>query len=302
MTRLQKKCLIASACFHGLMVAVFLATAAFRSEPPAITAQQVLTLIPAKVLDTPGVGGDPVPAPVTRQPPLPASPPAPPAPPVVHPAPPPVAPPRPAPPPRTPPTPPAPVPAVARPGPAPAPRAHTITPSYDSAAPPSRPAPRSADTSAQTRAAAQASAQAAAQAAQAAARERAQEVSNAFAALGSSVRGRETPVSAMPLPGEGGGEAFVNYDSAVCNVYYNAWTPEASPHKPTSPIVKIVISRNGNVTSAEFVAKSGDPLLDRSVQRALDAVKEVPPFPPGSTDTERSLFIRFNPEAKQSAG
>jgi len=48
MTRLQKKCLVGSACFHGLTVAVFLATAAFRSEP-AITEGRVLTLIPTRM-------------------------------------------------------------------------------------------------------------------------------------------------------------------------------------------------------------------------------------------------------------
>ena len=121
-------------------------------------------------------------------------------------------------------------------------------------------------------------------------------------ALESNIHGSETTDNVAALPGDGGGEAFVNYGTAICNVYYNAWRPEEPAHKLTPPAVKIVVSRNGHVTSAEFVAKSGDPLLDQSVQRALDAVKELPPFPPGSTDTERSFIIRFNPEAKQSAG
>ena len=56
MTRLQTKCLIGSALFHGLTVVVFLATAAFRSAP-TVTGDQVLNLIPAKILDDPGFGG-----------------------------------------------------------------------------------------------------------------------------------------------------------------------------------------------------------------------------------------------------
>jgi TonB family protein len=201
-------------------------------------------------------------------------------------------------PPQRSPTPPKPI--AAKPAPDPAPVTHKITPSYTPVAP-SRSSSRSTDTPAQTRAAELAASQAAAREA---AGRRAQEaaVATALAGLDSSIRGREIPVTVAALPGDGGGEAFASYDTAVCTVYYNAWRPEDPARKVAAPVVKIVVSRNGNVTSSAFVSKSGDPLLDRSVQRALDAVKELPPFPPTSTDTERSFVITFNPEAKQSAG
>ena len=39
--------------------------------------------------------------------------------------------------------------------------------------------------------------------------------------------------------------------------------------------VKIVVSRNGNVLSSDFVTKSGDAAVDKSIQRALDQVERV---------------------------
>ena len=151
---------------------------------------------------------------------------------------------------------------------------------------------RSADSAAQERAAAQA----------ANAKRIQQEVAAAFASLDSSVHSKDTSVAVATLPGEGGGEAFASYDTAVKSAYYNAWRPELTARKTAVSDVKIVVSRNGSITSSEFVSKSGDPLLDRSVQRALDAVKQLPPFPPGATDLERTFIIRFNPETLPSAG
>jgi len=301
MTRLQTKCLIGSALFHGLTVVVFLATAAFRSAP-TVTGDQVLNLIPAKILDDPGFGGQPAPAPVKPQPYPPAIQPAPPKPPS-QPAP--VAPPA---PPKPPPQP-APAappktvaattsrqpdvkPAAARPGPSPTPVRRGIKVTLDPVTPSTGATSRNSDSAAQAWAAEQAANHKRVQ----------EEFAAAFAALDSSVRSKETPVNVVALPGEGGGEAFVNYGTAVCSVYYNAWRPEVTSRRLTVPVAQIVVSRNGSVTSSELVTKSGDPLLDRSVQRALDAVKELPPFPPNATDTERSFIIRFNPEAKQSAG
>ncbi len=313
MTRLQKKCLVGSAFFHGLMVVVFLATAAFRSRTTTtITEAQVLTLVPTKILDRLESGGqsapaivNPLPSPPAARPapPSPQPQPAPPAPTRIQPPPAPPAPPRPQlqPSRSTPPKPaatttarqpadtkPAPVNPIPRPG---ATR-RGITVDLSQITPSTRGPSRSADAAAQERAAAQA----------ANAKRIQQEVAAAFASLDSSVHSKDNSVAVATLPGEGGGEAFASYDTAVKSAYYNAWSPELSARKTAVSDVKIVVSRNGSITSSEFVSKSGDPLLDRSVQRALDAVKQLPPFPPGATDLERTFIIRFNPETLPSAG
>ena len=289
MTHLQKKCLVGSFCLHGLTVAVFLATAAFRSAP-TITEEQVLTLIPATVLDRPGVGVEPAPAAVKPQPSPPATVPTPPRP---QPQPAQAAPPK----PQTPPNPATPPKTVAatrstpvKPAPTPAPTRPEIKVDLTPAAPSTKPPSRSNPSAAQEQAAAQE-----------AKSKLIQQAAEALAALGSSVQGKASPVSAAPLAGQGGGEAYISYDNAVASVYYNAWQPETT-HRMAVAVVKIIVLRNGSVTSSEFVTKSGDALLDHSVQRALDAVKQLPPFPPNATDVERSYIIKFDPETKQSAG
>jgi hypothetical protein len=279
MTRLGKKCLLGSAFFHGLTVAVFLATAAFRTAPPPPTGEQVLTLVPGtRIVDTPTIGGGPAPAPAPA--PIPAAPP------------------RQAPQPSPAPRRSDPTPAVPRAVPDPAPQAHHITPTFTPAAPSPRSPSRNAESSTPTHTASQT-------APREDATKRAQEIKDAFASLGSSVRGRDTPVTVVPLPGDGGGDAFVNYRDAVFSAYYHAWkTPEASTRNTAVADVKIVVSRNGDVLSSDFVSKSGDPEVDKSVQRALDQVErqKLPRFPAESSDDERTFLLRFDLQAKQSAG
>jgi len=301
MTHLQKKCLVGSVCLHGLTVAVFLATAAFRSAP-TITEEQVLTLIPATVLDRPGVGGEPPPAAIKPQRAASATVPTPPRP---QPQPTPVTPPKsqPQPTPATPPktvaaTPPRQLDtrsAPTKPAPAPAPTRPGIKVDLTQTAPATKAPTRKTDSAVPAQPAAQ----------EANTKRLEQEVAEAFAALGSSVQSRTSLVSVAALPGEGGGEAFVNYRTAVFNAYYQAWkTPEGTSRRLAVADVKIVVARDGAILSSEFVSKSGDPEVDQSIQRALDQVErqKLPPFPAGAVDAQRPFIIRFNLEAKQAAG
>jgi protein TonB len=294
-TRLQKKCLIGSACFHGLTAAVFLVTSAFRSEPP-VTTEQVITLIPTTaIVDGPTHGGDPLPAAAKPQPAQPAlsSPPAQP------PAPTPLAP-HPAEPPKTEvkntPKPPAPDIAPEKPSLEPAPKKPKIDVDLTQNTPPGKKPLKNADTAAQTRAAAQA-----------ASKKLAKGIAEAFAGLESSAHSPELSSKVVSPStgsgGEGGGEAFVNYGIAIRNAYYQAWIiPDGTTHNLAVTEVRIVVQRDGTVTLAEIVSKSGDNAVDRSVQRALDAVHHLPPFPPGAQDAERTFSIGFNLKAKQEDG
>ncbi len=301
MTRLQKKCLVGSACFHGLTVVVFLVTAAFRSEPP-VTTEQVMTLFSPTIVDSPTRGGNPLPA-VRAEAAQPALP-APAAPPPARFTPAPIPPlPVPAGPPKNivknTPKPPARETAPVKPSVEPAPKKHEIDVDLTQTTSSKKPS-KSTDTAAQSRAAAQA-------AARAADKKRAQEIADVFAGLDSALHSTEPASKVVALStgtgGEGGGEAFVNYRTAVFNAYYQAWkTPDGTTHNLAVTDAKIVVQRDGTVSFSEIVNKSGDTAVDRSVQRALDAVRHLPPFPPGALDAERSFIIRFNLEAKQEAG
>jgi TonB family protein len=296
MTRLQKKCFVVSGGAHGLLLVVLLAAAAFRPEP-SLTEQQVLTLVPFRVLDRAGSGGEPAAA-VAPQPPRPESRPAPretlPQPRETTPQP------RLSEPPKavakTTPTEPKTTPTepkkstAEKPAPEPAPNKHVITPEYTPVTAGKKPAEKS-DSSAQARARADAS------------KARSAELASALEELASNVRATGAKSTVVALPGEGGGEAFVGYETAIFNAYYHAWkTPEETTDRLAVADAKIVVSRDGTIVSAEIVSKSGDAAVDRSVQRALDQVKTLPPFPEKAKDTQRSFLIRFNLEAKQSSG
>ena len=66
--------------------------------------------------------------------------------------------------------------------------------------------------------------------------------------------------------------------------------------------VRVVINRSGKVTSARILERSSSAVMNRTVQRALDDVRFVAPFPEGAKDTERSFKIIFNLQSKRSAG
>ncbi len=297
MNRLQKKCFLFSMAAHGLLVTILLVGAAFRNNPEK-SDFQVLTLIPPQLLDRAGAGGGGGPEiTVAPQPqPRPQSQPQPVPQPEVSQA-------------RTPVEPAQPrQPQVAqvaprhapdetelppdRDGPSPVPvrRHHQIKPDFtpvqrSSAAAKSSPT-RTAETSAhpsETR--------------------RIQEIERAFAGLASNVRNRAGQITPMQLPGAGGGAAFVGYETAIFNAYFNAWkAPDDLADRLASADAKIVVARDGSILSAEIVAHSGHRELDRSVDQALRAVLKLPPFPESARDSERAFLIRFNLEAKLSSG
>jgi TolA protein len=108
--------------------------------------------------------------------------------------------------------------------------------------------------------------------------------------------------TAIVVPGPGG-EAFANYGLYVRSMYDSAWSaPQDAPEDSAKVQIKVVIGRDGSIISSEITRKSGNPALDKSVQRALNAVRQFPPFPAESTDRERVFFINFDLKAKRQIG
>ena len=100
-----------------------------------------------------------------------------------------------------------------------------------------------------------------------------------------------------------GGEAYANYAQFVKSVYEDAWivTDDLTDENSTAK-VSVTIARSGQVISARMERRSGNSILDKSVQRALDKVKFVAPFPAGATDEQRTFLINFNLKAKRLLG
>jgi len=92
-----------------------------------------------------------------------------------------------------------------------------------------------------------------------------------------------------------------NYATVVRSVYDQAWVlPDKIANDNENVTVSVTIARDGTVISSRIVTPSGDGPVDDSVQKALDHVTFVAPFPEGSTDKERTYTIVYNPQIKKS--
>jgi colicin import membrane protein len=109
-------------------------------------------------------------------------------------------------------------------------------------------------------------------------------------------------VGEIGIPGPGG-QAYASYGLVLRKIYENAWIPP-NAGRGDEPVVsvEVVIRKDGTVLSRRITKKSGRTELDKTVQRALDRVNKVPAFPSGSTDEQRTFTIDFNLTDKLSLG
>jgi colicin import membrane protein len=308
MTRLQKKCLVFSLSLHGLLTVILFASAGFSSSPPPQDLQ-IMTLIPANIVDRAGAGGGTPVVNLVAQPKA-QSQPQPQPQPQAAPAPQPV---------KTEPVRekmehaqvPVPTPAqhkeTVRPLPVPdetkdvtmeskpkqsKPPRHEIHVSYTlaNASTTSRKRP---EKSSQTETASSSHSEA----------RRLKEIENSLNELASGVRSSGSPNTIVDVDGIGGGASFAGYKDAVASYYYRAWSTPEDASRQLSADAKVVVARDGSVISAELIRSSGDQTLDKSVERALRAVTRLPPFPASTQDQQRTFVIRFSPlEAKEMTG
>jgi periplasmic protein TonB len=300
MTRLQKKCFFVSAGMHGLLLLILLGSSAFRSRPVAKDITLPMTMVNIPITDEQGVGGG-SPGPAATAPPAPQ-----PAASVVS-------------------TPQAvapthaaqslqhPLPQVVerKPEPQPEPRPepqpekeaeskparkthdHEIHPSFEPVKPVSHDKTKPKATEAE----------AADSSSSAEAKRRQRQIDKALHAFASDVKTSGADGTVVNMPGQGGGEAFVGYETVIYNVYYHAWiAPDSVADKLAATDVKIVVARDGTILSAEIVNKSGEKALDRSVDEVLRKVIKLPPFPASAHDEQRTFKIRFNLESKEASG
>lgn len=275
MNRLQKKCVIGIAGVHLLLGVILAVGPAFFYSKPKADDLQVLDVIPANLIDAAFNSGV---ANATPPPPAPVAPPQPPPPaPVV--------------------TPPAPAPQKVE-------KTEPVKPpdklSPDSLKPVEktskteprkvqistqlvpRPAPKNspaADKSQQQQRLAQAS-------------------QIALRILKSNL----TPGTTIEAPGSGS-VAYAYYDSVVKSIYEQAWVPpDNADNDEAIAKVSVTIARAGTVISARIVTPSGDAGVDASVQRTLNRVTFIAPFPKGATEKERTYIINFNLKTKRLLG
>ena len=244
MNRLQKKCVLATAGVHLLLLVILIVGPAF-FEPRPKDDLQVLDVIPANLIDALRTSGvrdaqppPPAPQPVVTPPPTPSPEP------MVKPE----------------PVKPAPAPDKVQP--------HKI---QIDTHPVTRNAPRNTSTPDNS-----------------AARTRA--LRNAIRSLKNNFSSSTT----VDMPGDSSA-SYANYASAVVSVYKHAWVPPDGMDNDNAVVKFIVtIASDGTVISARIIGPSGDAKVDEAVQRELERVTFIAPFPEGAPEKQRDYTLNFN--------
>ena len=88
--------------------------------------------------------------------------------------------------------------------------------------------------------------------------------------------------------------ASANYESLIRRKYMDATIhPGAISGDPVVK-VRLVIARNGRVISARVTSQAGLASWDRAVQKALDRVKFIKPFPESMKGSQQTFNLNFN--------
>ena len=289
MNRLQKKCLIATVGFHLLLVLTLLFGSAFFVSHQKPDETQLLDVIPANLIDaafnsgvkaaqspapTPVVPPQPQPTPVPPQPKAEVTPPTPPAPTLVQ---------------RveklfTPETPKLPPDDLT-------PKETVSKPKHEIKVDLTKPVVRNVSKASDT--------------SEAAAREAANEARQrvkAIAAAARAIKENASSATTVEMPGTGS-VSYANYASVVKSVYERAWrTPDDAANDEANTRVSVTIGSDGTVISSRILDPSGDAKVDASVQRTLDNVNFIAPFPDGAKEKEKTFIINFNLKQKRMLG
>jgi outer membrane biosynthesis protein TonB len=278
MNRLQKKCAIASAGVHLLLVVILVVGPGFLGSGEKRIQPQYINIIPAKIIEGTDVGGGTPHA--TPPPPAPVQPPAPtPAP------------------------------------PQPQPQAQTQPPKLSADAlqlhkrlpdvsnklvtrsPDSKNKPTTQTTEDDSKAQAKAEAQARADAAKRAA---------GFRSAVQNIREGASSSTSIDVPGPGG-EAYAGYETVLQSIYKERFDEAlASSSDLGSGKVQVetsvTVARDGNVVRHRIVARSSNAALNEVVARVLERVTFIRPFPEGAKDAERTFNIVFDLKPRQGIG
>ncbi|RZO54908.1 MAG: TonB C-terminal domain-containing protein [Limisphaerales bacterium] len=105
----------------------------------------------------------------------------------------------------------------------------------------------------------------------------------------SSNLSRSTAVNA-PL----GRLAAANYESLIRKKYMDATFHPGAINRDPVVKVRLVIARSGNVLSAQIINNSGVTSWNRAVQKSLDRVKHIAPFPKSISGSKKTFTLNFN--------
>ena len=83
--------------------------------------------------------------------------------------------------------------------------------------------------------------------------------------------------------------------------FKEAWHTESTTTSLPQQFVvesRVVVARDGGVLSATITKPSGNLKVDGLVEKILESVKHVPPFPATVTDAQKTCIIVFTAKPK----
>ena len=123
-------------------------------------------------------------------------------------------------------------------------------------------------------------------------------------AMNNIQRGASTGVD-VTTPGTptGIGPSVAAFNDILKSIYFNNWH-EPSDVTSEDGVVKVTVTvaRDGSVIASRISKSSGDAAVDRSVQRTLENVTFIKPFPEDWKESQRQFQLSFSLKAKRSAG
>lgn len=125
----------------------------------------------------------------------------------------------------------------------------------------------------------------------------------AIATATSSISKNFSSATDVSMPDDNGPVSFASYASVVKSIYEAKWqAPDDASNDEAVTKVSVTIARDGHVVESHVVNPSGDSKVDASVRRTLERVKFIRAFPDGAKESEKTFIINFNLQAKRSFG
>lgn len=102
--------------------------------------------------------------------------------------------------------------------------------------------------------------------------------------------------------GGGTGAAYANFLQALKTVYTDAWNVPDGADDDATITTSVTIAKDGTVLSAHITRRSGNSIADSSVQLTLDRVRHAVPLPDDAREDQRTVTISFSVKAKRLLG
>jgi len=133
---------------------------------------------------------------------------------------------------------------------------------------------------------------------------RSDDAAKAFDSAATTIGSKASAPVQIELRGPGGGGIpYAGFNDALVSAYMRAWLiPDDLASSSAKVKVKVTLRRDGTVISSSIQTRSGNSALDSSVQRALDKVTFVAPFPDSVKDAQKTFWLEFDPRAKRMVG